>query len=200
MQESKRPPLNLIGAGGFGQEVISMLPHCGYSLGSLYDDDLQKPNLAGSLQRIEKNSHPFLIAVGESKLRKKLFDKLSANLIFATLLHSAALLQDQASIEVGEGSIITAGCILTTNIQLGRHNIVNLNCTVGHGVRTGDFCSLMPAVNLGGEVFLEEGVYIGTGATVLPGIKIGAWSTIGAGAVVTRDVAPGSKVKGIPAR
>jgi acetyltransferase-like isoleucine patch superfamily enzyme len=58
----------------------------------------------------------------------------------------------------------------------------------------------MPAVNLGGGVHLEEGVYIGTNATILPGVKVGAWSVIGAGAVVTRDVPPHETWVGVPAK
>lgn len=200
MQAQPQKRINIIGAGGFGQEVVSMLPYCNCQLADVYDDDLQKPNLKGRLDQIAASKYPFVIAIGDSILRRTLFDKLPQGLKFANLLHSHALLQDEKSIEVGEGSILTAGSIFTTNIQLGKHNIVNLNCTVGHGVTTGDFCSLMPAVNLGGEVTLEEGVYMGTGASVLPGINIGAWSIVGAGAVVTKDIPPHTTVKGVPAR
>ncbi|HEU67991.1 MAG TPA: sugar acetyltransferase, partial [Candidatus Acetothermia bacterium] len=41
---------------------------------------------------------------------------------------------------------------------------------------------------------------VGVGASVIPGVRIGAWSVVGAGAAVIRDVAPGSTVAGVPAR
>jgi maltose O-acetyltransferase len=49
-------------------------------------------------------------------------------------------------------------------------------------------------------IIVEDNVWIGTGAVVLPGVTVGAGAIIGAGAIVTRDVAPRSVVVGIPAR
>ena len=49
-------------------------------------------------------------------------------------------------------------------------------------------------------VVLERGCYLGAGATVLSGVRVGAQAIVGAGAVVTRDVEPGVTVAGVPAR
>jgi acetyltransferase-like isoleucine patch superfamily enzyme len=51
-----------------------------------------------------------------------------------------------------------------------------------------------------GRVTVQEGANLGVGVSVAPGVVIGAWSTVGAGAVVIRDVEPGSTVVGVPAR
>jgi len=51
-----------------------------------------------------------------------------------------------------------------------------------------------------GEVVLEEGAYLGVNAIVLPGVRVGRCAIVGAGAVVTRDVAPYAIVGGNPAR
>jgi acetyltransferase-like isoleucine patch superfamily enzyme len=53
---------------------------------------------------------------------------------------------------------------------------------------------------MGGDVRIGEGALIGIGAVVLPRVSIGAWSTVGAGAVVTKDVPAGTTVVGVPAR
>jgi len=50
------------------------------------------------------------------------------------------------------------------------------------------------------EVIIGTNVFIGAGATILPGVTIGDNSVVGAGAVVTEDIAQGSIVAGIPAR
>jgi len=71
---------------------------------------------------------------------------------------------------------------------------------VDHDCRIGDFVHLAPGVRLAGEVTVGEGALIGIGASVLPGVCIGAWDVVGAGAVVTEDVAPGVTVVGVPAR
>jgi acetyltransferase-like isoleucine patch superfamily enzyme len=49
-------------------------------------------------------------------------------------------------------------------------------------------------------VFLDEDVTVGSNAVVLQGLKVGKGTFIGAGAVVTRDLAPGLVVVGAPAR
>jgi serine acetyltransferase len=53
---------------------------------------------------------------------------------------------------------------------------------------------------LSGCVHLEQGVHVGTGATLIQGIRVGAASTVGAGAVVLHDVAAGITVAGVPAK
>ena len=58
----------------------------------------------------------------------------------------------------------------------------------------------MPSVNLGSEEKLGDGVYIGTGAIVLLGFRIGRNAVVGSGSVVTKDVPKNMVVKVIPAR
>lgn len=83
------------------------------------------------------------------------------------------------------------------------------------GVRVGDRVTLSAGVSLidagldvgdplkahsGGEIVVEDDVWIGAGAIVLPGVTIGRGSVVGAGSVVTKDVEPGCVVAGVPAR
>jgi acetyltransferase-like isoleucine patch superfamily enzyme len=51
-----------------------------------------------------------------------------------------------------------------------------------------------------GDVFIEEGAYIGVNAIILPSIRVGYCAVVGAGAVVTKDVPPYAIVGGVPAR
>jgi sugar O-acyltransferase (sialic acid O-acetyltransferase NeuD family) len=103
-------------------------------------------------------------------------------------------------IELGEGVIICAGTILTVNIKIGNHVIINLNCTIGHDTIIEDYCSMMPTVKINGNNHLHKGVYVGTGATFIHQVTIGAWSTIGAGAVVVKDIPENVIAVGIPAK
>ena len=61
------------------------------------------------------------------------------------------------------------------------------------GLQTGDDWELLPTV-------VERRASLGSGAIVLGGVRIGEGAIVGAGAVVTRDVAPGETVAGVPAR
>jgi len=57
---------------------------------------------------------------------------------------------------MGEGVVICAGCILTTNIKIGNHVQINLDCTIGHDVIMDDYSTLAPGVHLSGYVSLGK--------------------------------------------
>jgi acetyltransferase-like isoleucine patch superfamily enzyme len=108
-------------------------------------------------------------------------------------------------VQISEGTVICAGCILTTNIRVGPHAQINLDCTIGHDVVLEEFATLAPGVHVSGWVHLGARAYVGTGAVILNGtadapLVIGDDAVIGAGACVTRSVAPGTTVVGVPAR
>ncbi len=64
---------------------------------------------------------------------------------------------------MGKGTVICAGCILTTNIKMGNHVQINLDCTIGHDVIMDDYATLAPGVHVSGYVSLGKRVYVGTG-------------------------------------
>jgi len=100
----------------------------------------------------------------------------------------------------GVGCVVAAGTILTSNIAVGSHCMINLSCTIGHDAVIEDFCTLAPGVHVSGHVRLEEAADVGAGAVIIPGKRVGRGSVIGAGAVVTSDIPPGSVAVGVPAK
>ena len=127
----------------------------------------------------------------------------AAGFEFETVVHPRA--EYSKWVTFGEGSVVCAGNILTTNIELGRHVQINLDCTIGHDVVLEDFATLAPGVHLSGWVHVRKGAYFGTGAVVINGtseapIVIGESAVVGAGACVTKSVAPGTTVVGVPAK
>lgn len=122
----------------------------------------------------------------------------------------------------GENSIIWPPfyCVYGKNIYLGEHVFLNVLCTIldcaevhiGNHVMIGPNVQLYTpahemqakARNEGLEVakaiVIEENVWIGGGAILLPGVRVGRNAVVGAGAVVTRDVAANTVVAGNPAR
>jgi acetyltransferase-like isoleucine patch superfamily enzyme len=103
-------------------------------------------------------------------------------------------------VAIGAGSQLHAGTIMTVDITLGRCVTINRRVDLSHDVRIGDFCSLAPAVSLAGNVQLAEGVEVGIAACCIPGVRIGAASIVGAGAVVTSSIPPNRTAVGVPAR
>ena len=57
-----------------------------------------------------------------------------------------------------------------------------------------------PGVHLGGSVQVDEGAFLGIGSSAIPGRKVGAWTTVGAGTVVVRDLSEGVVAYGVPAK
>ena len=104
------------------------------------------------------------------------------------------------TLDLGAGTYINAGCLLGAKSCLGAFAFVNRGASIGHHAAIGDFVSIGPGAVIAGQVTIGDGVMIGAGATILPGISIGDRAAIGAGSVVTRDVPPGCRVVGNPAR
>lgn len=102
-------------------------------------------------------------------------------------------------VTIGEGTIICAGSVLTTDITVGAHVAVNLSCTIGHDAIVEDYATLSPGVHISGWCVLHHGAYLGTGASVIEKVSIGAMSVLGAGAVATRDIPARALAVGVPA-
>lgn len=201
----------IYGGGGLGREVVSMLhalPE--WEVTGFYDDGKEQGMLikqlavlGGLTELLKVTDATFIVlAMGNPTMKAQLAKRLqeNSNIHFPVLIHPGAVIQEPSSVKLGAGSIITAGVVLTTDIELGDHVLVNLNCTVGHDVHIGDCSSVMPGVALAGEVVIGKGVLIGSGANILNGLHIGDHSRVGAGSVVTKPVASGKTVVGIPAR
>jgi sugar O-acyltransferase (sialic acid O-acetyltransferase NeuD family) len=205
--------IGIYGAGGFGREVALMIRQINeqrkaWNVIGFFDDGKSKGDavddlpVLGGLAALNAHKDELDIAIGiaDPGIRRDIANKITnANIRFPVLIHPSVMVGDESRNRFGEGTIITAGNILTTNIHLGRFVLVNLACTIGHDVTLHDFCSIMPGCSLSGFIEAEEGTYIGAGAVILPNLTIGKYSRIGAGAVVTRHVEENKTVMGVPA-
>jgi sugar O-acyltransferase (sialic acid O-acetyltransferase NeuD family) len=206
-------PMLIIGAGGFGREVLSMLNSMssGMQIGApsgFIDDGIPKGTMVnglpvlGGLEVLKEYSEAALvIAVGNGSTRERILSKIdSGKFTFPNVIHPSALFQAPQRIKMGKGNIICAGSIFTVDIQLGDFCIVNLGCTVGHDAELESFSSLMPGVRISGGARLRKGCYIGTGANLIKATEVGAGSIIGAGAMVDRDIPHNVTAVGVPCR
>ena len=78
--------------------------------------------------------------------------------------------------------------------------ILNLNVTVGHDDEIHDFVTVAPMVALSGNVTLEEGVEVGTGAAIRQGITMACGSMLGMGGILTKDSEANTIYVGSPAK
>jgi len=130
--------------------------------------------------------------------RKRVWHKLDSLGIHSyTVVHPGI---DTAQAEIGTGSVIQDGVILSPGVRIGCHCLINIGAIVAHESIVEDVCFLGPGTILNGRVRIGEGSFLGAGCIILPNIAVGKGSTVGAGAVVIRDVPPFSTVVGCPAR
>lgn len=203
----------IIGSGGFGREVKLLIDDINryqkqYNLLGFYDDAFTEGQIVngckvlGNLDDLKKITSPIAIAIGigNPEIKKKIAKEFTeSHFDFPTLIHPSAIVGND-DVVIGRGSLICAGCIITCNIEIGDFVTLNLVCTVGHDTIVGKYVSVMPGVNISGEVSIEEGVYIGTGAKIINMLTIGKYSIIGAGAVVSKSIPENCTAVGIPAK
>jgi len=144
----------------------------------------------------------YLAALGDPMERRAAAAKMAMKFDAFTLVDPSTVCSER--VFVSAGSVVMPGCVLTTNVRIGVHAHINIGCGISHDVSVGDFVTLSPAVNLAGNVHIEEGAFIGIGASVINGsasepVIIGSRSLVAAGACVTESVPPGALVAGVPA-
>lgn len=202
----------IIGAGAQGREVVWLIREINqvsptFEIVGFVDDNpaVQGQEICGVKVLgttdflADWNGKAAVLAIGVPAVKEKILTKLADfGLKWPALISPSARMSE--FVEIGEGSIITAGSILTTQVVIGPHVLVNLSCTIAHDVTIGRGASLYLGVNVSGNVTIEDWAEIGTGASIIPQKTIGAHSTIGAGAVIIRDVPPGATVVGNPGR
>ena len=204
--------LYIIGAGGFGREVAWLVERINevnptWNLKGFIDDNEslwgsvegEYPVLGGCEYLKSLGDVYAVCAVGSAKVRKIIIGRIKeSNVKFATLIDPSVLVSKR--VEIGEGSIICAGTIITVDIRIGNHVIINLDCTIGHDVDIEDFVTIYPSVNVSGNVLIGQCTELGTGTQIIQGKTITANSIVGAGAVVVKNIeGPGTYV-GSPAK
>ena len=141
----------------------------------------------------------FIVACGSNEMRRQQMESLLARGVsLQSVHHPAAIVSPSATI--GLGSALLAGAIIGPRAVLGRGTIINHAASVDHDCKIGNYGNISPGARLAGCVEAEPGVFVGLNASILQGLRLGENSVVGAGAVVTRNVTPGGKVVGIPAR
>ncbi|MFC0686830.1 acetyltransferase [Novosphingobium clariflavum] len=140
----------------------------------------------------------FIAACGSNALRREISETLLAwGAELASVVHPAAIVSPSACI--GAGTAVLAGAIIGPRAVLGCGVIVNHAASVDHDGAVGDYGNLCPGARLAGGVRMAPGGFVGINAAVLPGLYLAENAVVGAGAVVTRDVAADDTVVGIPA-
>jgi sugar O-acyltransferase (sialic acid O-acetyltransferase NeuD family) len=175
--------IQIIGKGGIGREVAS---YC-------RDEYMMYENECAGI----RNDTGSIIAIGNGEVRKKITEQLP-DLKYTKFI--AWNVWHARDCSIGDGTIICPGSILTVNVKIGIHCLINLNCTIGHDCVIGDFTTLSPGANVSGNVTIGNGCYIGTNAVIREKISVCDNVVIGAGGVVVKDITEAGVYVGNPVK
>lgn len=207
--------LGIIGAGGFGRELKALveqqLQRAGDTHQVVFVDDhpavlgqaINGTDVIGYQEFLDRGDIAACVSFADPVRRRDVCQGLDESGVeYFDIRAPTAVTQEQ--VNIGAGSILCEYSILTSNIKIGRQFHCNLYSYVAHDCVVGDFVTLAPRVSLNGRVFVEDFVFVGTGAVFMPGtvdepLIIGQGATIGMGAVVTKSVRVGATVMGNPA-
>jgi len=201
----------IFGAGGFGRETLTCiidieLANDGNSepeVVFMVDDEFYTTDTIMNFPVIKRSEfdpkiYKVSVAIGDPKKRRAAVESLPQETVFATIIHPSAIISQWVT--VGEGSIITAGVIATCGISIGDHTHLNLQTTIGHDCKIGDYFTTAPGTNISGNCTFGDNVYFGTNASAKDNIAICNDVIIGMGAVVVKEITEMGVYVGNPLR
>ena len=203
---SDRPtvqPIILIGASGFGCELLWVCRRAGIEVAGFCDDAADKqtgewaglPQL-GTIEQARKRldaSTRFHIAVGDNRARQRLAERARAcGWSPAAVIDPSAVIAPDAVVE--PGAYVGIGSVVSCRSRVGPCAIINHHVTVGHDATIGAFAQLCPGGRVSGGCVLGTGALLGSNAVILPGKCMGNWSVLGAGSMAMADLADDARV------
>ena len=208
----------VFGASGHGYAIGTFIEQCFGKLGlgtfAAFIDDEQGgagacfagvPILSFDEWTGSHRRRPCFVGIGAPRGKRAVVARLAtAGARFDRLYdrHSEALYPHVA---IAEGVIIGWNVYVGPLSVVGEHVQILSNCSIGHDVVVGPYSTLCPSCTVSGYVDIGADVFLGAGTIVVNGrhgkpLRIGAGAVLAAGSVVTKDVPPGARWSGNPAR
>jgi sugar O-acyltransferase (sialic acid O-acetyltransferase NeuD family) len=188
----------LIGGGGHAKEVMDQMSE---TLIRFVDDEFYDGSdpMILPLSSFNPKEYEVMIAIGDSVDRMNMLSRLPENTKFFSFIHPTTLIMSD-TVFIGEGSFLGAYSILTCDIQIGKHAILNRGNQVGHDSVIGDFFSGMPGAIVSGNVSIGNAVYMGTNSSVIEAVSICSNVVIGAQGCVVSNITEEGVYVGVPTK
>lgn len=190
----------IIGAGGIGREVAWIIEEINevnptWNIIGFVDDnsemwrkDLNGYRVLGGLDILDKlESKPeVIVAIANCGVKKDIVARLNGKFNFATVVYPTIKISN--FIEIGQGTIIYPGVILTVNTKIGNHVVISGNCGIGHDTVIGDYSSVLWGSYFSGYDVVGEECFVGVGTKVAQGVRIADSRRVSTGGIVTEDI------------
>lgn len=205
--------LVIIGAGGFGREVLQWARGCPafrqeWEIAGFLDDnpvvlqsypEVKLPVLGSTSGYEPQPDDVFICAMGKPGLRSIMWERISSKGgQFTRLVHESCIVG--RNVDLGDGVILCPRVSLTCDISIGRNTALNLLTSVGHDARIGEHCQLSSYCDITGFVEIGDQVMLGSRTSIIPGRWVGNRTVVGAGSVVVTNVPDDVTVFGNPAK
>lgn len=191
-------PVIVIGDGGHSKVVRDILKLNGKIIAGILDDNSCDKETLGKVELIERyrETHDFIIAIGNNSVRKTISEKYPVTYI--TAIHPTGIIAKDVIIE--EGTVIMAGAIINPGTKIGKQCIINTGAIIDHDNDIENYVHISPRVALAGTVKIGEETWIGAGTTIINNIQIGKMCVVGAGSVIIKNIKDSKKIIGNPGR
>lgn len=189
----------VIGMGGVAKELTCNLKKNSFEY-FVHMEHIKKFNLinVNPIENLDTSKYKILIAIGDPNIRNKIVKEFPDNTEYYTYIDKRAVILDKKTVKIGKGSIITAGCILTSNVNIGNFSYLNLNTTISHDSTVGEFCTTTPGVHITGNTKIGSRCYFGSGSIVRNKIQICDDVIVGMNGVVAKNITEPGVYVGVP--
>lgn len=194
----------IIGASGHGKVIADIIIKSGDRVVGFLDDGVEKGTDVAGIEVLgtvgdyaKWADSSFVIAIGDSYVRRNIADKLPVK--WYTAIHPTAVISS-LDVKIGEGTVVMANAVINSCAKIGKHCIINTSAVVEHDNVLEDFVHISPNAALAGAVQVGKFTHIGVGACVKQVTSIAPNCTIGAGAAVVKNINEKGIYAGTPAR
>ena len=199
--------LIIIGASGHGKVVADIAIKMNKWQSIVFLDDDQAIKISIGLEVIGKTADAFtykdeadfFVAIGNNAVREKVQEKLIEDgLNVVSLIHPSAVIGTY--VEIGIGSVVMAGVVANSSTRIGKGCIINTSSSLDHDNVIEDYVHISPGVRTAGSVEIGKRTWVGIGSVISNNVNICSGCTVGAGAVVVKDITEPGTYVGVPVR
>lgn len=201
----------VFGSSGHAKSIAVILELLNYEIVGFIDSFLPKGTkvlsykIIGDESNLKKcdedyGTNKIVVGIGDILNRQKVVRKIksiNSNIFYPSIISPKSCVANYTTI--GQGTVIFNNSFVNVESNIGEFCIINSSCIVEHNTIIGNYCSISPGANIGGNVTIHDNTFIGSSATIIQKRSIGNNCVIGAGAVVTNDIAPNVLAVGVPA-
>ena len=194
--------LIIIGASGHGKVVADIANLNGYKdiVFLEIDDNIKECGgypVVCDESIIQSMDADIIVAIGSASRRRFVQESVPENKLISLIHPSAIIARD---VTMGKGTVIMAGTVINPGVKIGKGCIVNTCASIDHDCIIGDYVHVSVDSHLCGTVTVEDNTWIGAGSTIRNNISICKDCTIGAGAVVVKNINKSGTYIGVPAK